>query len=191
MWPPDEELLAAWQRLVADPDTAGAFAELVLPPLEADLARRFVRQHPDDRTAAADTAVLTLLRNPTAFDPAKGPLPAFLRLIAGRDVLNLIDREKRHRRGRIPWESVEPGLPARNEEEEEPATLAEYPEFRAVIESFDETDRRVYELWRDCEQATAVFAVAIGVTDRPPDEQAAEVKRAKDRIIARLKRAAR
>ena len=41
MWPPDDELLTAWQRLVADPAAAGPFAELVLRPLEADLARQF------------------------------------------------------------------------------------------------------------------------------------------------------
>jgi DNA-directed RNA polymerase specialized sigma24 family protein len=190
MWPPDDVLFDAWRLLVADPDTAGPFVGFVFPPLERDLARQFPREHPDDVTAAVDVAVVAFLKNPTAYDPARSSLPGFLRMIARRRLAHARAAEGRHRRRRFPWDCVELDYPARNEEEERPA-LADFPEFRAVIDSFDETDRRVYELWRDGEQATAVFAVALGIADWPSDEQAAEVKRAKDRILARLKRAAR
>lgn len=188
MWPSDDELLAAWRRLVADPTANGPLAELVLKPLEADLARQFPHAHPDDRADAADTAVAAFLLNPTAFDPTRGPLPAFLRMAARRDLANLLDREARHKRGRIPWAGVESSHPARNEEVER-LSFADFPELQAVIDALDETDRRVFDLMKDGERETAVFAAALEITDRPPDEQAAVVKRAKDRIKARLIRA--
>ncbi len=188
MWPPEEELLAAWHRLVADPDTAGAFAGMVLPPLTAYLTRYSPRADPHDLATAADEAVLALLRRPTAFDPQKGCLAAFLRMAARRDLSNLQDKERRRNCGRIPWESVELDHPDRNESEEA-ESLARLPAVRAVVETFSETDRRVYDLMCDGERGTAVFAAAMGISDRPADEQFAEVKRAKDRLKARLKRA--
>ena len=188
MWPPDDELIAAWHHLVTDPDTAGAFAAVVLPPLQADLARQFPRVHPDDIATAADEAVLAFLRRPGAFDPAKGPLPGFLRLIARRDLLNLLDKERRHQRGRIPWEAVELTHPDRNDFVEV-ESLADSSELRAVIDSLANSDRQVLDLILDGERDTAVFAAALGLSDRPADAQFDEVKRAKDRIKARLKRA--
>jgi RNA polymerase sigma-70 factor (ECF subfamily) len=190
MWPPDEHLLASWRRLVSDPDTAGAFAGLVLRPLEADLARRFPRADPDQVGEAADTAVANLVKYPTRFDPARSPLPAFLRMIAGRDVLNLLRAERRHRRGRIPWDAVEHDLPAGNVPEEG-LTWVEFPALRAAVEGLDETDRRVLELMLDGERDTDVFAEVLGIADRPADERKAVVKREKDRIKARLRRAGR
>jgi DNA-directed RNA polymerase specialized sigma24 family protein len=190
MWPSDDELLAAWRRLVADPDTAGAFAALALPPLEADLARQIRGADPHLVTEAADVTVAAFLKNPTRFDPARSPLPAFLRLAARRDLLNLRRAECRHREGRVPWDSVEFDLPAGNDPEEGPA-LADHPALRVAVDGLCETDRRVLELMLDRERATAVFAAVLGVEDRPADEQARIVKRAKDRVIARLKRAGR
>lgn len=192
MWPPDDNLCDAWRRLVVDPDTAGAFAALVLPPIEADLARQFgrLRPHPDDVTTAADWAVAAFLRNPTAYDPARGPLPAFLRLAARRDLINLLKGEERRRRGRIPWDGVELTHPAGNGTEEG-ESLADHPELLAAVEGLDEADRAVLELMLDGERDTAAFAAALGLTDLPPDEQFEMVKRAKDRVKARLKRAGR
>lgn len=190
MWPTDDVLLDAWRRLAADPDTAGAFAELVLRPLEADLVRQFPGVHPDQLTDAVDTAVLALVRNPAAYDPARGPLPGFLRMAARRDLANLLRAEGRHHRGRIPWEAVELGRPAGNDTPEADS-LADHPELVAAVDGLDDADRRVLELMRDGERDTPVFAAALGIADRPPGEQAAAVKRAKDRVMARLKRAGR
>src|SRR5687768_6401642 len=100
MWPPDDELFRLWRCLVDDPDTDGAFAAAVLRPLEADLARCFPRSHPDDVATAADDA---LVQRPTQFDPARASLPAFHRMAARRDYLNLRRAEGRHHRGRKPW----------------------------------------------------------------------------------------
>jgi DNA-directed RNA polymerase specialized sigma24 family protein len=189
MWPSDDELVAAWHRLLADPNTAGEFAALVLAPLEADLTRRFRRDHPDNVTAAADEAVLAFLRRPHTFDPTRGKLPAFLRLAAQRDLINLRRGEQRHHRRRIPWEAVELTHPAGNEGEEERLSLADDPAVRAAIEALSADDRCVLELMRDGERETAIFAAALGLTDQPADVQFEKVKQAKDRVKARLKRA--
>jgi DNA-directed RNA polymerase specialized sigma24 family protein len=188
MWPADDELLSAWRRLLADPDTGGAFAGLVVRPLEADLARRFRRVDPHAVTTAVGVAILAFLKRPDAYDPGRKSLPAYLRLIAHRKLLNVLEAEGRHHRGRIPWEPVEDSAPARNEDVEG-GTLADHPGLRAVIESLSEADRVVLDLHLDGERRTAVFAAAMGIADRPAAEQAAEVKRVKDKITARLKRA--
>ena len=190
MWPPDDDLCNAWRRLVADPDTAGAFAELVLPPIEADLSRQFRKAGPHDITAAADWTVAAFLRKPAAYDPARGPLSAVLRLAARRDLINLIGSEGRHHDGRIPWDGVELAHPAGNTPEEG-ESLADHPELLAAVEGLDGADRLVLELMLDGERDTAVFAAALGLTDLSPDEQFEAVKRAKDRVKARLKRAGR
>lgn len=191
MWPPDAELLAAWRRLVADPDTAGAFAALVLRPLAADLARRNPAADPADLDTAAGDAVLSLLRDPGKYDPARSPLAAYLGLAARGDLLNLWARQRRAARGRVPLDSVELDPPARNEDGGGDLPGFDSPGLGAVIASLTDAERRVFDLMRAGERATAAFAHALGVADRPPAEQAAEVKRAKERVLKRLQRAGR
>jgi hypothetical protein len=45
------------------------------------------------------------------------------------------------------------------------------------------------DLMREGEKRTVVFADAAGFSDLPPEEQAREVKRVKDRIKKRIQRA--
>lgn len=188
MWPPDDALLSLCDRLPGDAAATEEFAVAVIEPLQADLARQFRHTHRDDIGTAADWAVAWFVRNSSSFDPGKGPLPAFLRLIARRDLVNALNRDRRKNLGRIPWAAVEHDLPARNEPEDA-FTLADFPAVRAVIEELTDEERLVLELYLDGERATAVFAVAMKVTDLPAGVQAAVVKREKDRLIARLKRA--
>jgi hypothetical protein len=103
-------------------------------------------------------------------------------------LLNLIRAERRHQRRRIPWESVELSCPDGNEEEDT-TVLADYPAIQAVIDALCETDRRVLELMLDGERQTLAFAEVLGLADRSATEVADAVKRVKDRIKARLKRA--
>jgi hypothetical protein len=63
------------------------------------------------------------------------------------------------------------------------------PDLRAVLDSMSDVDRQLVELMRTGERRTAIYAVPLGVADRPADEQEVVVKKAKDRIKARLKRA--
>lgn len=186
-WPAAAALLGAWRRLFEDPDTAAEFAALVLPPLVVGLADRNRRTHPDDVATAAGDAVLAFLKRPTAYDPDRLPLASYLLLIAKRRLLNRLAAESRHHAGRIPWDCVELGVAGRNDQGGEGCDF-DGPELAAVRSQFTDGERRVFELMRDGERRAEAFAEALGVTGDPDRE--ALVKRAKDRIKARLKRAA-
>jgi DNA-directed RNA polymerase specialized sigma24 family protein len=187
-WPPADALLGAWRRLVEDPDAAAEFAALVLPPLAAGLADRNRRAHPDDLATAAGDAVLAFLKRPGAYDPGRLPLANYLLLIAKRRLLNQAQAEGRHHAGRIPWDCVELDAVARNSPGGEFAGRLDGPELSAVVDQFSDGERRVWQLMRGGERRTEAFAEVLGVAGDPDRE--AHVKRAKDRIKARLKRAA-
>ena len=186
-WPPADVLLGAWRRLVEDPDAAAEFAALVLPLLVAGLADRNRGTHPDDVATAAGDAVLAFLKRPGAYDPDRLPLANYLSFIAKRRLQNQWTAERRHHAGRIPWDSVELDAAGRNHEGDDSPAL-DGPELAAVRSQFTDGERRVFELMRDGERRTEAFADALGVAGDP--DAAVHVKRAKDRILARLKRAA-
>ncbi|MBX9623524.1 MAG: hypothetical protein K2X82_06895 [Gemmataceae bacterium] len=191
MWPPDDDLLAAWRRLVADPDTGGAFAEFVLSPLLAEVARYAPAADPGDHLSAAGDAVLAVLRDPGGYDPSQSPLRSYLRLIAGRKLINHRERDRKHRDNRIPLAAVEDDLPDGNRQGEgDDLPDFDSPALRPVVDSLSADERRVFDLMRAGERATAAFAHALGIADRPTGEQAAEVKRVKERVFKRLQRAA-
>jgi hypothetical protein len=179
-----DPLEAAWQAFRADPRQAGAFAAVAFPLVMARLP-------PDPRephraaTAAADAA-LDLLRHPHRFDPARGTLLNYLVLSARGDFKNAQRAESRHQSGRV---GVELDLPDRKEEYEPPSTLADHPHLRPVLDGLSAVERAVLDLMRAGERQTAAFAAVLGLADRPTAEQRLRVKRARDRIIARLKRA--
>ena len=184
-----DPLELAWLEYREEPETGGgSFAAVAVPRLAALLGPD---RDPHVTATAATDAVLDLMEHPDRFDPARGGLIGFLFLIARRDLLNLRAKEARHHRGRAGGEFVELAAAARNEEQEVPPTMDDYPELREAIAELPPADRAVLELMRRGERATAAFVTALDLAGRPAAAQAAEVKRAKDRIIARLKRAGR
>jgi len=187
-WPPADALLTAWRRLVGDPDAAAEFAALVLAPLAAGLAARQRHADPDDLAAAAGDAVLAFLKRPAAYDPDRLPLANYLLLIAKRRLLTRLDAERRHHAGRIPWDCVELEVAGRNEEGADDTPDLDAPELAAVRSQFTDVEQRVWQLMRNGGRRTEEFAEVLGLAGDP--EAAAHVKRVKDRILARLKRAA-
>lgn len=184
----DDDWLRAWRRLVADQTATGEFFTLTLRPLAVALLRWRPSADPDDAETAATDAILALCKHPERYDPAQLGLPAFLRMIARRRLLNLFDKHRRHHAHRIPWDAVELDTPARNEEDDDPLPPVS-PAAQTVIDALNEVDRQLFELMVDGERKTGVYAAVLGITDRPEDEQRREVKKAKDRIKARFKRA--
>ena len=59
----------------------------------------------------------------------------------------------------------------------------------AEIASFAEEERLALDLMREGARDTATFAVPLGLSHLSPSEQAARVKRVKDRVKKRLTRA--
>lgn len=199
LFPPAGEALAFHVRLrTLDPTAPADVCQAYMGPLTTWLTACF--PHADFhywQTAAAD-ALFTYLRHPEAYDPARGELGAYLRLAARGDMLNLLRREERHQRGRVSWKVVEKGEEGGNlyGREDEPAVNLEHAEearageewLRRVTARFSDAERRVLDLMLAGEHRTPVYAAALGLGDLPPAEQEREVKRAKDRIGARLKR---
>jgi DNA-directed RNA polymerase specialized sigma24 family protein len=194
-WPDAATSAALHARLLAgDPLAPSDFAAAVLGPLAASLERdsRGVDEHL--WFEAAESALIDLIREPSKYDPARGELPAFLRLIARRDLLNLLARERKHHDRRERSDSVELAPDGRNNStrgEDSDRPSLDGPELAAAIAGFTDVERRVFELMRAGERRTEVFAAALGIADRPAGEQRSEVYRTKDRIMTRLKRAGR
>lgn len=186
--PTDDELLAAWERLKADPDAGTAFLVLALRPLAQALAGVFPKTDPHAIESAATDALLAFLKRHEKYDPAKSPVLKFLLLIARRRLSNQFAADRRHRDGKIPWDSVEFDVADRNEEEDDPSSF-DAPELQSAIAALSETDRRIIDLMRGGERRTVAFAEVMEITDHTPDEQKVAVKRAKDRILVGLKRA--
>jgi DNA-directed RNA polymerase specialized sigma24 family protein len=191
-WPGDAELAALFVGVCArDPLAVNDFVLAVLEPLVTDL-RRFPRTDLDACHSAATDAILALIRDPARYDPTRSELRGFLRIIARRKLITAIDKERRHHVGRKSSEIVELAADDGNSPANEPAD--DFPSFddphlAAELAGFNEIERAVFELLRDGERATAVFAAAMGLSHLPAEEQAAEAKRAKDRVKQRLKRA--
>lgn len=188
-WPPDDELLAAWRRLLADPTEGTAFVDLVHRPLVRTLAARRPNADPDAVYTAVADALLWFTEHPARYDPTRSPLPRFLLLVAERRLFNAFESEARHRR-LISGDLVELLPDDRNEVVDDDSPSFDAAELQPILAGLAETDRRVLELMRDGERRTAVFAAVLGLSDRLADGQRHEVKKAKDRIVARLRRAA-
>src|SRR5439155_3076666 len=120
-------------------------------------------------------------------------LRGYLLMAARGDLLNLMRGEIKHRAGRRPPENVELPAPDGNETSEAaaPARLIDHPQLASVRAVLPEPDRQVLDLMCAGERRWEVFAAALGLADRPRAEWRRTVKRVTDRILRRLKRAAR
>jgi len=175
-------------------------ASLVLGPLVLWLTQTNPRVDPHIITEAADEAVLALIRNPDTFRPDAGGLESYLQMSAEGDLRNILRREQRHRKNRLPWEVVElsedlgnymqrdddPSFPLSIEEELE-RLQGSVP--AVVRDGLAEGENRVLDLMLREERSTAVYADAYGVADRPPEEQRKIIKRVKDKLLKRIERA--
>ena len=195
-WPDPEAALALWRRLPRDPAAPGHdaaatadFCAAFLEPLVTHLGGRW--PHADEHLIqdAAERAVLDVLRRPDRYSPALSPLRAYLCRAARRDLSNLARAEGRHHRGRIPLDSVAEATGPGNEEEDDLWESLDDPRVAAVLAGFNDVERAIWELMLAGERSTAAFVPILGIDDRPTAEQEREVKRSKERIKMRLKRA--
>ncbi len=185
--PATEEEVQLLRHLAAGLPTAREeFAVRYLPLLMEYLAASFPRVDADLRHDAAGQALLDFLRRPDRFDHGRGGLGAFLRLAARGDLLNLLDRERRTRRG-IPLDSVAEPADRRNSIRDDLAW--DNPRLAAAVSALDPAERTALELLRDGVRDTAAFAARLGWVHLSRAEQADAVKRLKDRVKRRLVRA--
>lgn len=199
--PTQEQALCLHERLV-EQDSAAPYDIFTayLDPLTAWLDGRHADASPDFRAEAAHLALISYVCDPATYKPNRGTLAVYLRVAAQGDLRNLLRREARHHEGRKSWEDVEhspgggkylgrdddPSLRLRIAEE---TRTARDPAVADVLGGCSAAERRVLELMLGGERRTAVFAEVLGLLARSKAEQRREVKRTKDCLKQRMKRA--
>jgi DNA-directed RNA polymerase specialized sigma24 family protein len=186
------------------------------PVAPSDLARTFLR-HLIDRVVngnsadidrqlcedAAEDAIISLIKNPSSYKPErKKGLFSYLFMSAQGDLKNRLRNNPLQLVGHISLEVFElspeagkqlgreddPSLRMQNSEE---AKLVDETILAVVREGLTEEELQVLELMLDGEWKTAVVAQAYRVDHLPKDQQEAEVKKVKDMLKSRIKRARR
>lgn len=191
---PDHEL----HRLLlnGDPTAPARIVERHLDRLIERLSARFPNV-PDLVEDAVSQALTAYVMNPQIYNPDLSPLFNFLIMAADRDLRNLLAAEKR----RLKHEVVEldadvaldePGTEYLADERANPERLdLDQDELEARIQQVlpDPRDQKMLALMVEGERHTEAFAQILGITSLPLAEQRAVVKRHKDRIKQRLRRA--
>ena len=197
--PPDPDGLNLHDRLLAGELTAPAeIADKYL----AGIVRYLQQKHPNlsdphlAETAAID-AMLSYLRRPQQYDPTKASLDRYLRLSARGDLRNLIDQQRRRENAPKTMQVVELDAPSSEysvEDErtlsvEEQALILASPLWRQLFELVpDSTDMEIVLLMMENVRSTDAYAEVLGITFLSPIDQAAAVKRHKDRLKKWLQR---
>jgi DNA-directed RNA polymerase specialized sigma24 family protein len=194
----DERGMPLFRQLGQSATASSALAALYLPVLCERLAALSPQVDPHLCEEAAGEAILSLLERPSSYDPDRLGLCAYLLMSARGDLLNALARERRHWRGRQSLDSVEQGPEAGNYlgrdddpalrlmAEEESAARAPPAEF---LEGLNPQQRRCWELMCAGEHSYEVHARECGLSHLPPRERKRAVKRLKDTVSARRKRA--
>ena len=187
-WPtPGEEQQLLTHLNTGTPTAHEEVAARFLPLLMRFLLFACPRATPDLRDEAADRALLDFLDAPHRFDPARATLGAYLRMAARHDLLNLLEAERRARRG-IALDSIAEPADYRNMMRDEEITW-EHPRLAAELGALDADERAAFELMRDGVRETAAFVSGLGLGHLSAAEQTVAVKRVKDRVKKRLARA--
>ncbi len=186
--------------LLGDPTASVDAAQLLLDPVVARLERKW--PDPAYRDACHDAAVDVLvvyLADPSRYQPAQSSLVGWLVMQAHGDLLN--DYASKPKQFERLW-LVESALPADPSTGETPRVGDQIPSFdtlpevdgsivlAAVRDAFpNECDRQL--IWLMCiegSHSTEEAARVLGLDGLSPDDQTAEVKRHKDRVMRRLRR---
>lgn len=174
-----------------EPTASSRAFTTLLEPLIDWLGFRWQNERDAERVRDfAIDSIIGYLESPERYDPARASLLTYLRLDAHGDLLNDHDRRRRQRE-RHEEASVELEDEARNSSIDEYPSDREEPDLKLadVREALpDERDRRAVLLMMEGERSTEAFAGIWKLTDLPAEQRAAEVKRNKDRVKARLRR---
>jgi hypothetical protein len=173
-----------------DPTAGSETVEAFLPRLASALKNRFPGiSDPHLITTVATDSVLSFLHHPEVFDQSRSSLIGYLYMDAYRNLQNILtDRQKSvelyHPDPEYSVNALEsPDQPDQQLlEESSPILLAVY----SLVE--DPRDRELVTLMMERVRETEEYSRVLGILDRPAEEQAAVVKRHKDRLKAQLKR---
>jgi hypothetical protein len=182
------------ERLLAEDVTAPAeVADILLEPLLQRLAQKYPQLPDSDLLYDAVTdALMSYIKKPAQFNPAKRTLIGFLFMAAEGDLRNALAKIKRRRQKEIPLKDVELKVAAGNSKLEEgnSSTEPEREKLRQALPMIfeDPKDLAMVELMMSGERTTEAFAEVMKLQHLPIDQQRREVKRHKDRLKKRLER---
>jgi RNA polymerase sigma-70 factor, ECF subfamily len=182
------------KKLLAQEVTAPAeLAEVLLEPLIHRLTRKFPKLPDSDLLYDAVTdALMSYVKRPAQFDPAKRSLMGFLVMAAEGDLHNALAKEKRRRQKEISFKDVELGEAAGKSEVEDGNSETEPAEEKlrqALPRIFeDPKDLVMVEMMISGERTTEAFVEVLKLQHLPIEQQRREVKRHKDRLKKRLER---
>ncbi|HZT07115.1 MAG TPA: hypothetical protein VFC51_08805 [Chloroflexota bacterium] len=185
------------RRLVErDPTAPSDLVCRFLEPLTQWLNRRFAGMDPRDLEEIAFDTLARLAQEPQRYDPDRASLDTYLHMDAAGDARNLFQRFRRSRSREISLEAVEHSAPARNviasdelDSAEQLARQEDADMASAWVDSrFVGSDREVVWLMFAGERRTEVYAHVLGLDAEPREQQRRAVKRAKDRVKAKLAR---
>lgn len=139
---------------------------------------------------ALNEALFGYFKNPFTYDPDKSSLLAFLDLAARRDLLNILQKEKKHTKNKNldNVELNEDYLEYITEDQSNKEGALIRKETVSVIEKElnlhfkDIVDVELAKMILGNERETAPFAIVLNIQELPQEEQQKIVKRHKDRI---------
>jgi RNA polymerase sigma-70 factor (ECF subfamily) len=194
--PPDRDgLRALHDRLLrGDRLASEELSRVLLPFLQAEVARQFPRADEQLVNDGVIDAVLDYCVRPEQFDTSRDvPLDRFLAAAAWRNVDNLLtaERRRKQRERKVGQQKREADVAldpvARNIRQEEQQDLDERK--AAMLKMLDHpVDKEILAFWLQGIRDTAPYAQVLGITDLPLKKQRQEVKRHKDRITRFLRR---
>lgn len=190
---------ALHQRLVNGDVTASAeIAEMFLPSMVTHLKVNYPELkdlHLID--TAAEDAIINYLNRPRQYNPDKANLLTYLCISARGDLLNLLQKAKKHSDHLQLAEDVEFDevdseykVVIRDGTDLEEQVFARLSPVWGWLKEFlpDPVDRQMVELIMDGVRETSAYADTLGVSHLDADEQVSIVKRHKDRLKKMLQR---
>lgn len=198
---PEEALLL--RRLAErDPTAPADLAERYLADVQRSAAAAFPSVDEHLVTTAAIDAILGVARHQHRVDLGRGSLRAYLVMSAKGDLRNALRSRERRRARETSLDAVEVSVLERNIHRHDPgadptaelAIAAAHREaagfnLRGVVR--DPAESAVLKAMLEGERRTSVFAELLGLTGLDLETQRAEVKKVKDKLNQRLRRAGR
>jgi RNA polymerase sigma-70 factor (ECF subfamily) len=191
------------ERLLAgDPTAPQELARKYLPLIERHVSARAHGHGIYDQDLINDAtvdAVFGYIRHPEKFNPNKSGLLGYLKLASEMDLINVVQQDRRRRRGEELQEDVEVSILARNKsseidrirrgaEDEMISRIQQQRNLAEITGAENDRDKILLHLMAEGERSTSRFAAVLGITDLPIAEQRHVVKRNKDRLKAHLRR---
>lgn len=196
VWPTPDEEAALLAKLHAHSSAAvGEMLGAFIPPLSDWLAAVHPRADELIRDDAALEAITALVKRPESYKPERGKsLGDFLKMSASGDLKNLLAKERRRTSRETFGTDVEFLADRGNDigtelEHRDEAERLEATVLATVKDGLTPEELAGLELVIDGAKKTEAFAPALKVEHLPPDERARAVKRFKDMIDKRIKRA--